>query len=366
MRIMKIVCITVAFLVSALFATPVWAGGGVNCGFGSFEGAENTVRLFPTYAVIDPDKKVVVVPVHVWVYEREQDRLRRYAVKAFAKQLDIEEGTPKYTTFQRRMTDFMVDNESGEKVSVRIRGEGIEDSVRSIGETPGNGHVFATIEVPLESKKKVPDTISISVRTGEEPFQSETIEIPVVSATGSTVVSDIDDTIKITNVLDKKELLANSFTREFRAVPNMAKLFAGWEKQGAAFHYLSASPWNLQSDLAAFVKENNFPDGVYHLRVLRLKDVQESAAFLKSSRPHKLSELTTLLKRFPKRKFILVGDTGEHDPEIYGEIARKFPDQIEQIHVRKVEGADHSKERFEKAFKGVDAKKWTAFDSSAL
>jgi phosphatidate phosphatase APP1 len=62
--------------------------------------------------------------------------------------------------------------------------------------------------------------------------------VHLVGPEGWSVVSDIDDTIKASNVLNKSELLKNTLLREFQAVPGMAKAYQVWEREGAAFHYL--------------------------------------------------------------------------------------------------------------------------------
>ncbi len=43
--------------------------------------------------------------------------------------------------------------------------------------------------------------------------------------------------------------------------------------------------------------------------------------------------------RFPKRRFILIGDSGEKDPEVYREIQRRFPAQVQEIMIRDVTNA---------------------------
>jgi phosphatidate phosphatase APP1 len=61
------------------------------------------------------------------------------------------------------------------------------------------------------------------------------------------------------------------------------------------------------------------------------------------------------------RTLVLVGDSGEHDPEIYGFIARKYPKRIHQIFIRAVKGETKDDERFLKAFKDVPREKWMIF-----
>jgi phosphatidate phosphatase APP1 len=61
------------------------------------------------------------------------------------------------------------------------------------------------------------------------------------------------------------------------------------------------------------------------------------------------------------RLLVLVGDSGEHDPEIYGSIARKYPRRIHRIFIRAVRGESNDDQRFARAFEGIDADKWLVF-----
>ena len=61
------------------------------------------------------------------------------------------------------------------------------------------------------------------------------------------------------------------------------------------------------------------------------------------------------------RSLVLVGDSGEHDPEIYGNVARMYPKRVRRIFIRAVKGEKKDDERFIKAFKGVPREKWLVF-----
>lgn len=80
-----------------------------------------------------------------------------------------------------------------------------------------------------------------------------------------------------------------------------------------------------------------------------------------SPEKYKPGVIEPLLKRFPKRKFILIGDSGERDPEIYGALARKFPEQITQIYIRDVTDEAAESERYQKAFQAIPRTKWRIF-----
>ena len=61
-----------------------------------------------------------------------------------------------------------------------------------------------------------------------------------------------------------------------------------------------------------------------------------SAVFLGPQNQYKTGVIERILADFPRRRFLLVGDSGEQDPEIYGAIARKHPEQVERIFIRNV------------------------------
>ena len=125
---------------------------------------------------------------------------------------------------------------------------------------------------------------------------------------------------------------------------------------GTRFHSLSASPMQLYPALADFVRDAGFPTGSMHLR--------ESTSWRtlipgdQDSRTHKLGTIERLLADFPHRRFMLVGDSGESDPEIYGQVARTHPSRIDSIAIRDVTGEDSTSGRYATAFDGIDPARW--------
>ena len=78
---------------------------------------------------------------------------------------------------------------------------------------------------------------------------------------------------------------------------------------------------------------------------------------------YKRAVIEPLLKRFPNRRFILIGDSGERDPEIYAALARNYPRQIERIVIRDVTGEPRTAPRYEKIFRGLPPERWQIFIS---
>jgi phosphatidate phosphatase APP1 len=151
------------------------------------------------------------------------------------------------------------------------------------------------------------------------------------------VISDIDDTVKVTNVANRRELLANTLFREFRAVTGMPEIYREWQAHGAAFHYVSASPWQLAACLERFLGESGIPGGSMHLKLFRLKD-STPLGRLPSRKRSKRRVIEQIMADFPHRRFLLVGDSGERDADVYAAIARRRPSQVCGVAIRRVPG----------------------------
>jgi len=156
------------------------------------------------------------------------------------------------------------------------------------------------------------------------------------------VASDIDDTILHTGVVSllKWRLIYNSIFKSAKSriplegsVEFFHKLHRGSSGDNAnPIFYVSHSPWNLYRYLELFLKQNDFPKGPILLRsvseALKKKELGD--------KPQKQKEILNLLKTYPDLPFILIGDSGEHDPDIYIEVAEKFPNRILAIYLRSV------------------------------
>ncbi len=322
---------------------------------GWLEGETEIVVTFPTYAVADEEANELRFRLNAWVYEPENKSWARSAlVDKLRETFALEEGSDEALLFRRRVRPFLVDNERNQHVRVEVGGE-----VFDIGKSGPDGHVIGELTLPLdEAVGHFVDGDAgprLKVRVFVDTDDDER-EIPVLAAEGLSVVSDIDDTVKVTSVLDHHEMLRNTFLRPFKPVSALAEHYAELAQQGAAFHYVSASPWQLLPFFEEFMEEHGFPLGSFHLRKLRVKSVRSPLAFVRSSKEHKVSAITQLFEEFPRRQFVLVGDSGERDPEVYGDVARQFPERTKDIIIRRVEGAKNDLERFERAFEGVKAK----------
>lgn len=156
------------------------------------------------------------------------------------------------------------------------------------------------------------------------------------------VISDIDDTILHTGLVSTLKwrviyntLLKTAASRNpLKGAPEFYHMLHRGKNgdESNPIFYVSHSPWNLYRYLDFFLTKNKFPKGPILLRSF--------PGFFKkreqTEKPQKQMEINNLLKTYPHLKFILIGDSGEHDPDIYTEIAEDHPDRILAIYLRSV------------------------------
>ncbi|ANC32074.1 App1 family protein [Isoptericola dokdonensis] len=153
------------------------------------------------------------------------------------------------------------------------------------------------------------------------------------------LVSDIDDTTLVTAV--PRPLLAtwNTFVRHGtsrRAVTGMPELYRKLRDahDEPLVVYLSNGAWNIAGALRAFLSRNGYPAGP-----LLLTDWGPTlTGWFRSGPEHKSSSLDLLMSRFPDVRWLLVGDDGQHDPEIYARAVERWPGRVRAVAIRQVGG----------------------------
>jgi phosphatidate phosphatase APP1 len=269
--------------------------------------------------------------------------------------LDLKPDSNHSDNLQKRGWRFLIDNERGKDISVRI-----DNRIFTLSPSQPNGHFKQVIQLDSNTPQNTDWWLSFDTVMPKRDKRQFTGEVQLLSSQGVSVISDIDDTIKQSNVLDKEALLENTFLREYRAVPGMAGMYHRWAKRRAAFHYVTGSPWQLYPPLYEFIADSGFPKGCFFMRYFRLKD-SSFIDFLSSAEDFKITSISALIQRYPQRKYILVGDSGEKDPEVYGEIARRYPNQILAILIHNITDEAKDSPRFISAFKDIKKQHWQIF-----
>ncbi|MGH1504775.1 MAG: App1 family protein [Acidimicrobiales bacterium] len=153
------------------------------------------------------------------------------------------------------------------------------------------------------------------------------------------VISDIDDTILHTGVQRTWEMVRLTVTGSehsrapFAGAPELYRALAtgiDGTPDRHPFFYVSSSPWNLHGFLWAFLQHHELPLGPLMLRDFLGKDPSRGHGDTK----HKA--IDEILTSHPELEFVLIGDSGQHDPEIYAEVVRRHPGRIKAVYIREV------------------------------
>ena len=173
----------------------------------------------------------------------------------------------------------------------------------------------------------------VRVLAGEK--LSATEEVTITSPKGVSLISDIDDTIKHSGIIGgAREIFRNAFIRELDdlTVEGVREWYNTMHDMGTQLHYVSNSPWQIYPVLTRFFKLAHLPPGSFHLKQYSgmLQGIFEPVA------ERKKSSLEKIIGDFPDRKFILVGDSGEADLEVYTEVALDHPGRVLGVFIRDV------------------------------
>lgn len=326
---------------------------------------DETVVFFPTYAHPHRKRDTWVLYLHGWIFESERDsRLRLLLMRLLFRFMHLDKEQMEEALANGRAKAFLAANERGKTVSVRMG-----DRVQRLRKSRGNGHFHGKLELTGEEMslllKEQPSVAQLGFSAVTRPDDPRSFDgtVHLIEKQGVSIISDIDDTIKISNVPNRRALLANTFLHDFQAVPGMAELYRQVAGRGGVFHYVSSSPWQLYSSLAGFLQSEGFPAGPFHLRNLPGRGTTLAELFASRGR-NKRRVIERLIRNFPQRKFILVGDSGEKDPVIYSKVARRFREQVLMICIRQVSSANPQSKRYERLMRRVPPQRWHFFQTA--
>ena len=196
-------------------------------------------------------------------------------------------------------------------------------------------HGFLKIHLPAGMKTGL-HQVTLKVASAGYGGRPTTVNVQVFADGGVGVISDIDDTLTDTGVTHKLKLLANTLFHsqwELKTFPGAAAAVVAVAGKHGGFptrptFYLSGSPWALHSRISDRFDMDGFPKGVM---VLRRYSTEPLDAY-KYKYPH----LVEIFAAFPKTKWVLLGDTGEKDPEVYAQMRKEHPASIQAIYIHNV------------------------------
>lgn len=183
------------------------------------------------------------------------------------------------------------------------------------------------------------------------------------------VISDIDDTIIISHSTDlgKKFWLSiskNAYTR--RPLPGVSEFYKKiTNEKTLPIFYVSSSDWSLFDLIKDFLRYRHIPEGPILLkdRHINLKNIWTSGG---GDHSHKLQKIELLMEMYSEMQFYLIGDSGQHDPEIYAEVIKKYPGRVKDVFIRIVGKLDETRENELKNLAGFDHFHFIASSKEAI
>lgn len=221
-------------------------------------------------------------------------------------------------------------------LSREVGGEEVEASLggaraRALSDQDGYFTLTLTPDAPLSPGWH---EVGLSLRGGPDA----PVPVLVVARPDLGIISDLDDTVLVSRADSLTALVATTFLNNVRTrqpFPGVAALYRGLQAGAGAgaeprpLFYVSSSPWNFFDLLWRFLRRQGVPAGPLLLR-------DWAAGLLGGHGDHKLSRIETLLSTYPDLNFLLIGDSGEEDPELYARVVRDHPGRVRAVYIRDV------------------------------
>jgi phosphatidate phosphatase APP1 len=237
--------------------------------------------------------------------------------EGFRPTRDTERRWRNLVAFLKRMESDVVPGARIQAVFKGKKGETLTDRQGYFGlELPGAAKPgWNEIELALARKPEVRATGRVLVPPPKARFG---------------VISDIDDTIVYSQAIRKLRMivsLAFSNARTRKPFKGVAAFYRALHAGANPVFYVSKSPWNLYLPLLEYLELQGLPLGPLLLRDFGLR----------MKKDHKAAAIEAILRTYPRLPFVLIGDSGEQDPEIYSEVLRRHPGRIRAIYIRSVD-----------------------------
>ena len=254
---------------------------------------------------------------------------------------EVRPGDSQTTNFLRTVRSLHAEEQKGVPLCLRFADHTWE--LRSDSE----GYFALKGETPPQA---APGWHSVLIEVPGNPAHTEAKVLIVPDGETIGIISDIDDTVVFSEVGDHTRLLAHTFLEnplQRRAVPGVAAHYRGIaarnaHPESAPVIYLTAAPRHLLPAIGEFLAHNNFPVGP----IIAKKVTVGGGDPLLDQERYKLERIEAILDELPDVRFVLSGDDGERDPEVYRKIREKHPSRVEAVYIRRVSG-DPSRPTYE-------------------
>lgn len=231
---------------------------------------------------------------------------------------------------------FMSDEVPGARVRALFGGSTLE----TVADEEGFFEVRFDLPEPLEGRTAwYPVDLELLWPEARDQTEARTTgEVLITPEARFGVISDLDDTVVKSSATDLLKmarivLINNAYTRlPFEGVAEFYRALqrGGTGREFNPIFYVSSSPWNLYDLFVDFLDVHGVPAGP-----LFLKDW--GPATVGRHRAHTLAVIRRLFDAYPDLPFVLIGDSGRRDPEIYHQTVREYPGRVRAVYIREVE-----------------------------
>ena len=230
------------------------------------------------------------------------------------------------------------------------------------------------LDVVLDTDELAPGWHDVGMRL--DNGTTVTAKVVVIDPAATIgLISDIDDTVMHTGVANKLVMLWRLFVEDAEsrvAFPGVATLYralhaGGTGAEGNPMLYVSRAPWGLYEVLSAFFHRHAIPVGP--ILFLREWGLSWTHPLPRRAEDHKRVLIAHMLELYRHLPVVLIGDSGQHDPEVYARVVAEHPGRVRAIYIRNV-SADAARiaeiERIAEAVTRAGASFVLAADSVAM
>jgi phosphatidate phosphatase APP1 len=320
---------------------------------------DERIVLFATAAHRASDRRGWLVPVHGRVFRPPEGRAAKAALALALKTgFGVSPDASSRPVFDERCALMLADNRAGRRIVVTVAG-----ADHQLAPTDRYGQFRGSVFLPdaAAAAFAAGGRIEVAARLASRDHRRFTGHALLLEAEGLSIISDIDDTVKVTHVASRRRMMALTFLEAFQAVAGMADRYRSWVAQGASLHFVSSSPWPLYEPIEAFLAAAGFPHATTTLKTVALKDRSIRNLLAKATKT-KPPAIDAILRDFPHRRFVLIGDSAENDAEIYADAARRHGVRVRKILIRDCGGRRTCIERARQALSGLDPATWQIFE----
>ncbi|KAH6969887.1 hypothetical protein DER45DRAFT_68736 [Fusarium avenaceum] len=298
------------------------------------------------------------------VFENEPRCRVADIVSGIASTLGLAEDAAERDVIEERIIPFLWDIQAARVFWIEHKKKEIK-----LGPTSINGITTSIESVDRQHKGSTIDATALVPHATKGIHDMQTY---YAGPEGWAVISDVDDTIKVTLTSDPLGILKSTFIDKPTPVPGMPELLSDLQTllpRDTPWFYLSASPYNLYPLLREF-RDRYYPQGQLILRDSSWRTVAGLlSALTMGTEEYKTDRMKKIHSWLPKKKLILIGDSTQSDPEAFAFSYRTFPGWVKMILIRKATDVaavgieeKNQLERFEKAFKHVPVEAWHVFE----